>query len=89
MAYYSRGEQETVCVFDIESGSWKVYTCVPKHIRKVLAITSEITRLEADENGRTIAVEAVLTDKQIRIVQGRSKNVDLNGDFTEETAWRV
>lgn len=55
--------QETTLVFDNKTGSWSVYSTVPKHIRKLSNLT-EINVLESD-NGRPIAIKATLSEKQV------------------------
>lgn len=66
---YSKAEQETVLVFDYEQNVWKAYSTVPKHIRKLMSI-GEMKILEK-ENDRSIAVEGILTEKQVSMKKPR------------------
>ncbi|MGM0973385.1 MAG: hypothetical protein ACQEW2_10970 [Bacillota bacterium] len=66
---YSKEEQETTLVFDYYTGLWTVYSTVPKHIRK-LSELCDLKTLETEE-GRAIAVQGVLTEKQITMKKER------------------
>lgn len=37
----TREEMETICVYVEASGEWEVYSCVPKHIRKLTKLYGE------------------------------------------------
>lgn len=66
---YSREEQETTLVFDYSTGEWSVYSTVPKHIRK-LSKLCDLKTLES-EDGRPIAVQGTLTEKQVSMKKER------------------
>lgn len=66
---YPKTEQETVLVYEAESNAWNAYSTVPKHIRKLQAIT-QVTVVETDDYGPK-AVRALLTEKQVRMVAER------------------
>ncbi|MBJ8113491.1 hypothetical protein JDS99_28485 [Bacillus cereus group sp. N6] len=63
MSRYSYEEQETILVFNNSTKDWTVYSCVPKHIRK-LADLCELQTIE-EENGQPIAVKGLLKEKQV------------------------
>ncbi|MFJ7585623.1 hypothetical protein [Bacillus cereus] len=66
---YSKEEQETTLVFDYSTGLWTVYSNVPKHIRKLTELC-DLKTLETEE-GRLIAVQGVLTEKQVTMKKER------------------
>lgn len=68
MPTYPRNEQETVLVFDREANEWTAYSCVPAHVRRILAIAPVYTVLDCAESGDALAVRATLTAKQVRMV---------------------
>jgi hypothetical protein len=62
---YSREEQETTLVFEVITGEWRVYSSVPKHIRKLNELT-ELNVLEFESDGTTPkAVTGTLSEKQV------------------------
>lgn len=67
---YPKIEQETVLVYESETGEWSAYSTVPKHIRKLSELT-DVTVLETEDNGEPKAVRGNLTDKQVRLVKER------------------
>jgi hypothetical protein len=68
---YPRSEQETVLVFEAESGMWNAYSTIPKHIRRLQKITENVEIMETDENGNPQAARCVLDEKQVRMVAKR------------------
>lgn len=68
MAQYPRNEQETVLVFDRETSVWTAYSCVPTHVRRILAIAPDHIVLDRAESGEPLAVRATLSAKQVRMV---------------------
>jgi hypothetical protein len=66
---YSKDEQETVLNFDNSTGTWSVYSTVPKHIRKLTKLT-EVFVIES-EDGRPIAVKGNLSEKQVNMKKER------------------
>jgi hypothetical protein len=60
---YAKSEQETVLAFDYDKNVWKVYSTVPKHIRKLMSIGD--IRIVEEENDRPICVQGELTEKQV------------------------
>jgi hypothetical protein len=69
MMAYSKDEQETVLVFDYAENVWKVYSNVPKHIRKLMAI-GEMDIIE-QENDRPVSVKGILSVKQVSMKKPR------------------
>lgn len=68
---YSREEQETTLVYETLTGEWKVYSTVPKHMRKLANLT-ELNVLETELDDTTPkAVSGVLTDKQVSMKKER------------------
>lgn len=69
MANFSREEQETVLVFEVETGEWMVYSTVPKHIRKLMDLGEmEITDYDGD---RPTAIRGTLSEKQVSMKKVR------------------
>lgn len=68
---YSKSEQETVLVFDNEDRHWKVYTAVPKHIRKLMEFGKQIKVLETDEKGTPTAIQCILSEKNVSLRKER------------------
>lgn len=68
MPIYPRNEQETTLVYDRETNEWTAYSCVPTHVRKLIAIAPVYTVLDRAESGDAVAVQATLTAKQVRMV---------------------
>ncbi|QUW39738.1 hypothetical protein J8Y18_11275 [Bacillus cereus] len=73
MNVYSTKEKETVLTFDNETKEWSAYSCVPKHIRKLLEIVGEenVTVIESDNDDRLLAVKCTLEDKQVSMKKVR------------------
>lgn len=67
---YPRDEQETVLVYEATTDTWRFYSTVPKHIRKVQSIT-DVEILEIDEHGNPSAVKAELSPKQVSMKKER------------------
>lgn len=68
---YPRSEQETVLVFEAESGMWNAYSTIPKHIRRLQKITENVEIMETDENGNPQGARCMLDEKQVRMVAKR------------------
>lgn len=66
---YPKFEQETVLAYDYDKNVWKAYSTVPKHIRKLMAI-SEMKIIES-ENDKPICVQGVLNEKQVTMKKER------------------
>ncbi|MGP9039802.1 hypothetical protein [Cytobacillus kochii] len=66
---YSKAEQETVLAYDNDNQLWKVYSTVPKHIRKLLSI-GDMKILES-ENDKPICVQGELSIKQVSMKKER------------------
>ncbi|WLR53565.1 hypothetical protein LC048_13635 [Mesobacillus subterraneus] len=66
---YAKSEQETVLAFDYDNNVWKVYSTVPKHIRKLMSI-GEMEIVE-EENSRPICVKGELSEKQVSMKKQR------------------
>lgn len=60
---YCKEEMETVLVFDYVNAEWKVYSTVPKHIRKLMTL-GEMKIIESDDD-RPIAIQGKLSEKQV------------------------
>lgn len=55
-------------MYDRETNEWAAYSCVPTHVRKLVAIAPVYTVLDRAESGEPLAVRATLTAKQVRMV---------------------
>ncbi|KEK22509.1 hypothetical protein [Bacillus gaemokensis] len=77
MNAYSTKEQETVLTFDNETKEWSAYSCVPKHIRKLIALVGEenVTVIEKDGDS-TLAVKCTLDEKQVSMKKIRQYSED-------------
>jgi hypothetical protein len=62
---YSKDEMETILNFDYETGTWDVYSTVPKHIRKIQSLLGEDVKVLDSEDDRPIAVRGTLSEKQV------------------------
>ncbi|HDR5276244.1 TPA: hypothetical protein QCS28_003479 [Bacillus thuringiensis] len=87
MVVYSIKEQETVLTFDNETKEWSAYSCVPKHIRKLLEIVGEenVTVIES-ENGnenKPLAVRCTLEEKQVSMRKLRKYSEDQKRKMAE------
>lgn len=73
MTAYSTKEQETVLAYDNETKEWSAYSCVPKHIRKLVALVGEenVTFIESDDEGKPLAVRCTLDEKQVSMKKVR------------------
>ncbi|MCA1025691.1 hypothetical protein LCM23_06275 [Cytobacillus kochii] len=69
MGNYSREEQETCLVFEVETGEWKVYSTIPKHIRKLMEL-GEMTVVDKDGD-RPTAISGILSEKQVSMKKVR------------------
>ncbi|PHD57710.1 hypothetical protein [Bacillus wiedmannii] len=78
MSLYSTKEQETVLTFDNEKKEWSAYSCVPKHIRKLVALVGEenVIVIENDEEGKPLAVKCTLEEKQVSMKKVRQYSED-------------
>ncbi|MBM7717100.1 MULTISPECIES: hypothetical protein [Siminovitchia] len=66
MSYYSKPEQETLYLYDVAAGHWRVYSTYPPHIRQLIE-RAAIHRTEVDDEGRIIAVEGIADRNQVRL----------------------
>ncbi|MGN4664782.1 hypothetical protein ACTFRP_02610 [Bacillus cereus group sp. MYBK234-1] len=84
MSSYSTKEQETVLTFDNETKEWSAYSCVPKHIRKLLEIVGEenVTVIESDD-GNILAVKCTLQEKNVSIKRLRTYSEDQKRKMAE------
>ncbi|WIL49602.1 hypothetical protein QP042_13595 [Bacillus bombysepticus] len=84
MSLYSVKEQETVLTFDNETKEWSAYSCVPKHIRKLVALAGEenVTVIESDD-GKPIAVKCTLEEKQVSMKKLRQYSEDQKRKMAE------
>ncbi|EMT54780.1 hypothetical protein I532_04210 [Brevibacillus borstelensis AK1] len=88
MPTYPRNEQETVLTFDRETNEWTAYSCVPAHVRRIIAIAPDYSVLDHPESGEPLAVRATLTAKQVRIVT-KPKPRELTDEQRAEIAARL
>ncbi|SDJ61308.1 hypothetical protein [Paenibacillus naphthalenovorans] len=69
-------EKETTCIYDYTSKEWIVYTCVPRHITKLMKSCGEPFWKEEEENSKG----------ESRIVSGKwklqSSQVRFYGPYT-------
>ncbi|MBE5093553.1 hypothetical protein [Bacillus thuringiensis] len=84
MCVYSTKEQETVLTFDNETKEWSAYSCVPKHIRKLVEIVGEenVTVIESDD-GKPLAVKCTLQEKNVSIKRLRTYSKDQKRKMAE------
>ncbi|MGF1433311.1 hypothetical protein ACQUW6_03505 [Bacillus thuringiensis] len=84
MSLYSTKEQETVLTFDNETKEWNAYSCVPKHIRKLVALVGEenVTVIESDD-GNILAVKCTLQEKNVSIKRLRTYSEDQKRKMAE------
>lgn len=75
---YSTDEQETTCVYDYASEKWTVYSCVRKHITKLLRRFGEPEwkEEEPDKYGspRIIAARWKVPGNTVRFVSNPAQN---------------
>ncbi|PFF33237.1 hypothetical protein CN335_21485 [Bacillus thuringiensis] len=87
MSVYSTKEQETVLTFDNETKEWSAYSCVPKHIRKLVEIVGEenVTVIESENGneGKPLAVRCTLEEKQVSMKKLRQYSEDQKRKMAE------
>ena len=85
MTAYSTKEQETVLAYDNETKEWSAYSCVPKHIRKLVELVGEenVTVIESDNEGNSLAVKCTLQEKQISMRKLRQYSEDQKREMAE------
>lgn len=85
MSLYSVKEQETVLTYDNETKEWSAYSCVPKHIRKLIEIVGEenVTVIESDNDGNSLAVKCTLQEKNVSIKRLRTYSEDQKREMAE------
>ncbi|EUJ44429.1 hypothetical protein [Listeria rocourtiae] len=66
---FSRGDQETVISYQHDTGEWRFYTNVQKHMTKWGALIENATTFE--ENGRVISMEGRLPDIVVSMYKKR------------------
>lgn len=83
---YSSEEKETTMSFDYISGNWYVYSTVPRHIKKILAVCenedekakgAKIRKMEYDsvsKSKRVIMIDAILPYESNVIISKRPKS---------------
>jgi hypothetical protein len=62
---YTNEEKETTCVNDYIDDEWNVYSCVPKHITKLIRTFGEPYWTES-QNGRIVAAKWKGEGNQVR-----------------------
>ncbi|MCZ6943744.1 hypothetical protein EJ131_25180 [Bacillus mycoides] len=85
MNVYSMKEQETVLTYDNETKEWNAYSCVPKHIRKLVEIVGEehVTVIESDCEGKPLAAKCTLEEKQVSMKKVRQYSEDQKREMAE------
>ncbi|MEM5645589.1 hypothetical protein [Bacillus cereus group sp. BfR-BA-01422] len=84
MTLYSTKEQETVLTFDNETKEWNAYSCVPKHIRKLVALVGEENVTVIEKDGVAIlAVKCTLQEKQVSMKKIRQYSEDQKREMAE------
>lgn len=73
---YSREEMETTCIYDYQENSWIVYSCVQKHMTKLLRIAGEPYWSET-EGDRLIAGKWQLQGTNVRFAKKSAGNPHL------------
>lgn len=66
---FSRGDQETVISYQHDTGEWRFYTNVQKHMTKWDALVENPQTFS--ENGRVISMEGVLPDVVVSMYKKR------------------
>lgn len=63
-----------VLTFDTETKEWSAYSCVPKHIRKLVEIVREenVTVIESDNECKALAVKCTLQEKNVSMKRLRT-----------------
>ncbi|WP_026592868.1 hypothetical protein [Bacillus sp. UNC437CL72CviS29] len=84
MTAHSTREQETVLTFDNDTKEWSAYSCVPKHIRKLIALVGEekVTVIDSDD-GNILAVKCTLGEKQVSMNKVRQYSEDQKREMAE------
>jgi prolyl-tRNA editing enzyme YbaK/EbsC (Cys-tRNA(Pro) deacylase) len=84
MTAYPTKEQETVLTFDNETKEWSAYSCVPKHIRKLVEIVGaeNVTVIEKDDDS-ILAVKCTLQEKQVSMKKVRQYSEDQKRKMAE------
>lgn len=80
-----RDEQETVLVFNNQNKEWDVYSCVPKHIRRIMELTEEVEVLDSESN-RPIAIRGKLNEKQVSMRKQRKMSEEQRKKAAERLA---
>ncbi|MEI4802013.1 hypothetical protein WAZ07_11875 [Bacillus sp. FJAT-51639] len=85
MTAYSTKEQETVLVFDNVVKEWSAYSCVPKHIGKLVDLVGEenVTFIESDDDGKPLAVKCTLQEKNVSMKRLRTYSEDQKRKMAE------
>ncbi|PRT35317.1 hypothetical protein [Bacillus wiedmannii] len=85
MSLYSTKEQETVLTFDNETKEWSAYSCVPKHIRKLVEIVGmeNVTVIESDNDGNLLAMKCTLQEKNVSMKRLRTYSEDQKREMAE------
>lgn len=63
---YSAEEKETTCIYDFIDDCWNVYSCVPRHITKLLKVAGEPYWTEKGKGGRLTAAKWRVQGNQVR-----------------------
>lgn len=85
MSVYSTKEQETVLTYDNETKEWSAYSCVPKHIRKLVALVGEenVTVIESDDEDKPLAVKCTLQEKNVSMKRLRTYSENQKREMAE------
>ncbi|EJR82846.1 hypothetical protein IK7_02120 [Bacillus cereus VD156] len=85
MSLYSTKEQETVLTYDNETKEWSAYSCVPKHIRKLVALVGEenVTVIESDDEDKPLAVKCTLQEKNVSMKRLRTYSENQKREMAE------
>jgi len=85
---YPTNEQETTCVYDYATNKWTIYSCVRKHITKLLRRFGEPEwkEEEPDKHGnqRIIAAKWTVGGNAVRFSANRAQNEDLEANEGEQ-----
>ncbi|OXB99472.1 MULTISPECIES: hypothetical protein [Bacillus] len=85
MSLYSTKEQETVLTYDNDTKEWSAYSCVPKHIRKLVALVGEenVTVIERDDEDKPLAVKCTLQEKNVSMKRLRTYSENQKREMAE------
>src|SRR5699024_11073159 len=88
---YPKEERETVCVYEEETDSWSLYTCVRRHIKRLQKIFGEEGdyKIDREGEGRIIAVQIDGVDPSQVSFRNKAKSKELTEEQRKELSDRA